>query len=75
MASGVECKQKKEPKYLKMESKTIDSRLQLAKEREKRETYYIRDVKVSLTAKYSDMNGPEYFGNGAMSLVVFLSFM
>ena len=71
MASGIECKQKTEPEYLKVESKTIDSRLQLAKEREKRETYYIRDVTVSLTAKYSDMSGRKLFVNGAVSLVVF----
>ena len=54
-----------------MESKTIDSRLQLAKEREKRETHYIRDVTVSLTAKYSGMKRIGDFGNGAVSLVVF----
>ena len=54
-----------------MESKTIDSRLQLAKEREKRETYYIRDVTVSLTAKYSGVKRTGDFGNGAVSLVVF----
>ena len=56
---------------MKMKSKTIDSRLQLAKEREKRETSYIRDVKVSLTAKYSGMKRTGDFGNGAVSLVVF----
>ena len=55
VTSGIECKQKTEPEYLKVESKTIDSRLQLAKEREKRETYYIRDVTVSLTARISVM--------------------
>ena len=71
MASGIECKQKTEPEYLKMESKTIDSRLHLAKEREKRETYYIRDVTVSLTAKYSDNERTGDSGNDAMSLVVF----
>ena len=38
-----------------MESKTINSILQLAKEREERETYYIRDVMVSLTARIDVM--------------------
>ena len=70
MASGIECKQKTEPEYLKVESKTIDSRLQLAKEREKRETHYTRDVTVSLTAKYSHHERTGDFGNGAMSLVL-----
>ena len=69
MASGIECKQKTGPEYLKVESKTIDSRLQLAKEREKRETHYTRDVTVSLTARISDMTGTETFVNGIMALV------